>query len=60
MYICSMKKTQKNTVLLTPVRPTERKFILHSLVASFRLEGIYIPENRVEAIYERVNARLKK
>lgn len=55
-----MKKTQKNTILLTPVRPTERKFIFHSLIASFRIEGIFIPESRAEAIFERVNGRLKK
>lgn len=55
-----MKKAQKNTVLLTSVRPTERKLILDSMVASFQIEGIYIPETRVQAIYARVNERLKK
>lgn len=55
-----MKKNQKNTILLTPVCPAERKFILDSMVASFRIEGIFIPENRVQAIYARVNEKLKK
>lgn len=55
-----MKKTQKNTVLATPVCPTERKLILDSMIASFRIEGILIPEARVQAIYTRVNNKLKK
>jgi len=55
-----MKKTRKNTVVLTPVCTPERKFILNSMIASFRIEGICIPEPRVVAIYERVNERLKK
>lgn len=55
-----MKKVQKNTALFTPVRPTERRFILNSMVASFRIEGICIPEAKVQAIYARVNERLKK
>ena len=59
MYICSMKKIQKNTLLLAPVRAPERKFILDSMVASFRIEGISIPERRVQAIYARVNEKLK-
>ena len=60
LYICSMKKMQKNTLLLTPVRTPERKFILDSMVASFRIEGISIPERRVQAIYARVNEKLKR
>lgn len=61
LYICSMKRLQKNTTLTsTPVRPTERKFILESMVASFRIEGIFIPEAKVQAIYARVNEKLKK
>lgn len=55
-----MKKLQKNTLLLTPVRPIERKLILESMIASFRIEGIYIPETRAQAIYARVNEKLKK
>lgn len=55
-----MKKAEKNTVQLVPVQPTERKYILESLIASFRIEGIAIPEARAEAIYARVNERLKK
>lgn len=59
-YICNMKKISKNTVFITPVRPTERKFILDSMIASFRIEGIFIPEAKVQAIYARVNEKLKK
>lgn len=55
-----MKKLQKNTVLTTQIRSTERKIILESLVASFQIEGIHIPEARVQAIYARVNEKLKK
>ena len=55
MYICNMKKISKNTVFITPVRPTERKFILDSMIASFRIEVIFIPEAIVQAIYARVN-----
>ncbi len=60
VYICSMKKIQKNTLFLVPVRVPERKFILDSMVASFRIEGISIPERRVQAIYARVNEKLKR
>ena len=60
LYICNMKKISKNTVFITPVRPTERKFILDSMIASFRIEGIFIPEAKVQAIYARVNEKLKK
>ena len=59
-YICIMKKVQKNIVLTTSLPPTERKIILESLVASFRIEGINIPDTRVQAIYARVNEKLKK
>lgn len=59
-YICIMKKTRKNTAILTPICTPERKFILNSMIASFRIEGISIPEPRVMAIYERVNEKLKK
>ena len=55
MYICNMKKISKNTIFIPPVRPTERKFILDSMIASFRIEGIFIPEAKVQAIYARVN-----
>ena len=55
-----MKKISKNTIFITPVRPTERKFILDSMIASFRIEGIVIPEAKVQAIYARVNEKLKK
>ncbi|MCI5705945.1 MAG: hypothetical protein MR298_01225 [Odoribacter sp.] len=55
-----MKKVQKNIVLTTSLPPTERKIILESLVASFRIEGINIPDTRVQAIYARVNEKLKK
>ena len=55
-----MKKISKNTVFITPVRPTERKFILDSMIASFRIEGIFNPEAKVQAIYARVNEKLKK
>ena len=54
MYICNMKKISKNTVFLTPVRPTERKFILDSMIASFRIEGIFIPEAKVQAEKEKL------
>lgn len=55
-----MKKAQKNTLLLTPVHSVKRKMILDSMVASFKIEGIIIPQTRVEAIYARVNEKLKK
>jgi len=55
-----MKKAEKNTTLIVPVRSVERRFILDSLVASFRIEGIYIPEERVKMIYARVNEKLKR
>ncbi len=55
-----MKKTRKNIVALTPVCTPERKFILNSMIASFRIEGISIPASRVMTIYERVNEKLKK
>ena len=54
------KEDQKNTALITPVHPAGRKSILNSMVASFQIEGIFIPESKVEAIYARVNAKLKK
>lgn len=53
-----MRKTEKNIVQVVPVRSFERKHILDSMVASFRIEGIFIPEIRVEAIYARVAERL--
>lgn len=59
-YICNMKKAQKKPVLITSVRTPERKFILDSMIASFQIEGISIPETRVQAIYARVNEKLKK
>ena len=49
-----MKKISKNTVFITPVRPTERKFILDSMIASFRIEGIFIPEAKVQAEKEKL------
>lgn len=55
-----MKKVQKKTVLTTSVYTPERKFILNSMVASFLIEGISIPDHRVQAIYARVNEKLKK
>ncbi len=55
-----MKKAEKNTVLTTAVASTERKMILNSMIASFKMEGIMIPQARVEAIYARVNEKLKK
>lgn len=55
-----MKKTQKNPILYSSVCSTERKFILDSLLASFRIEGICIPRERAEVIYARVNEKLKK
>ena len=59
-YICIMKKVQKNIALTTSLPPTERRLILESLIASFRIEGINIPETRVQAIYAKVNEKLKK
>lgn len=55
-----MKKISKNTALITPVCPIGRKFILDSMIASFRIEGIFIPEAKAQAIYARVNEKLKK
>lgn len=55
-----MKKIQKDSVLSTSINTKNRKFILHSMVTSFRMEGIFIPEKRVQAIYARVNEKLKK
>ena len=49
-----MKKISKNTIFITPVRPTERKFILDSMIASFRIEGIFIPEAKVQAEKEKL------
>lgn len=60
MYICSMKKAMKNTVQVIPVRPIERKLIFDSMLASFRIEGICISAPKAEAIYARVNDKLKK
>lgn len=55
-----MKKVQKNTTILTPVRQVEDKFILDSMIASFRIEGIYISDAKAKAIYARVNEKLKR
>lgn len=59
-----MGKMQKNKAQLAVVArvspAAERKHILDSMVASFKIEGIFIPEARVQAIYARVNERLKK
>lgn len=56
-----MKKELKNTLVQeTSIRPVERKLILESVIASFRMEGIFIPESRIQAIYTRVNQKLKK
>lgn len=55
-----MKKIQKDNILLVADRSKERNFILNSMIASFRLEGIFIPEKRVEMIYAKVNEKLKK
>lgn len=50
----------KNTVQVIPVRPIERKLIFDSMLASFRIEGICISAPKAEAIYARVNDKLKK
>lgn len=55
-----MKKEAKSTVQVIPVCPVERKNILDSLIASFRIEGIFISEARAQTIYARVNEKLKK
>lgn len=55
-----MKKIEKKSMLLIPVRATERKFILNSMIDSFRIEGIFIPEAKAQAIYTRVTEKLKK
>lgn len=55
-----MKKEIKNSVQVIPVRPVERRDILESMVASFRIEGIYLTDTKVQAIYARVNEKLKK
>ncbi len=59
-YLCSMGKRDKNIVQIIPVRPIERKDILNSVVASFQIEGIFIPDTKVQSIYARVNDKLKK
>lgn len=60
-YICMMKKIQKD-IITKPFNhtDTERKFILDSMIASFRIEGISISEKCVQAVYTRVSERLKK
>ena len=55
-----MAKAIKNTVRVVPVRSVERKDILDSLVASFQIEGICLPDAKIQAIYARVNDKLKK
>lgn len=60
-YLCYMRKTEKNTIQIIPVRPVvDRKHILDSMIASFRIEGIFIPEKKIQAIYAKVNDKLKK
>ena len=61
MYIYIMKKIQKDLSLkLVRCSDNGRKYILDSMIASFRIEGISIPEKRVQAVFSRVNERLKK
>ncbi len=55
-----MKRTIKNTVQIIPVRPVERKNILESTIASFRIEGIFLPDTKIQSIYDRVNEKLRK
>lgn len=55
-----MKRTIKNTVQIIPVRPVERKNILESTIASFRIEGIFLPDAKIQSIYDRVNEKLRK
>ena len=50
----------KNTIQITPVRPVERKNILESTIASFRIEGIFLPDAKIRSIYDRVNEKIKK
>lgn len=50
----------KDTVIAVPVLPVERQYILESMVASFRIEGIYLSDSKVRSIYARVNEKLKK
>ena len=45
---------------IIPVRPVERKNILESTVASFRIEGIFLPDSKIRSIYDRVNEKLRK
>lgn len=61
VYICMMKKIQKDIITKPFNHPdTERKFILNSMVDSFRIEGISISEKCVQAVYTRVSEKLKK
>ena len=45
---------------IIPVRPVVRKNILESKVASFRIEGIFLPDSKIRSIYDRVNEKLRK
>lgn len=55
-----MKKIQKDIIIKPFNHPDERKFILNSMVDSFRIEGISISEKCVQAVYTRVSEKLKK
>ena len=54
-----MKQTDKNTDNPTLDKIQMRQHILHSMIASFKIEGIEITEKRANEILEKVNTRLK-
>lgn len=57
-YICIMRTSQKNTTSID--KDLMRARILKSMIASFRIENINIPEETAQEIYQRVRKKLKK
>jgi len=53
-----MRTAQKNSVTIDKDLLRER--ILKSMIASFRIENINIPEKTAQEIYHRVRKKLKK
>jgi hypothetical protein len=57
-YICNMRTAQKNNASID--KDLMREKILKSMIASFRIENIDIPEKTAQEIYLRVRKKLKK
>ena len=55
-YICSMKTKQKKE----KVKSSTREQILHSAMASFRIEGINISKDQALATLKKIEAKLEK